>query len=161
LKADLPRFAGWWGHDKATRFKMGPEFSPMPTAEGWQVSNAPVFNMAVHRVSLEQFGRAGMGRLRAKAVQLTGYAEALINAINTKHRVRLEIITPSDPEQRGCQLSIFAHGMGKDLFDKLTAQGISLDWREPNVIRMAPVPMYNSFEDVWRFGEALESQMNG
>ena len=159
LKADLPRFAGWWGHDKTARFKMGPEFSPMPTAEGWQVSNAGVFNMAIHRVSLEQFGRAGMQRLRAKTVQLTGYAEAIINGLNAKHNVRLEIITPSDPEQRGCQLSIFAHGMGKDLFDKLTAQGISLDWREPNVIRMAPVPMYNSFEDVWRFGEALGSQI--
>lgn len=159
LKADLPRFAGWWGHDKTTRFQMSSEFSPMHTAEGWQVSNAGVFNMAIHRVSLEQFGRAGMPRLRAKAVQLTGYAEAIINDINKKHNIRLEIITPSDPEQRGSQLSIFAHGMGKDLFDKLTAQGISLDWREPNVIRMAPVPMYNSFEDVWRFGEALETQI--
>ncbi|MBK9597640.1 MAG: kynureninase [Flavobacteriales bacterium] len=167
LKADLPRFAGWWGHDKNTRFQMGPEFSPMPTAEGWQVSNAAVFNMAIHRVSLEQFGRAGMQRLRAKALLLTGYAEAIIQGINKMHNVQLEIITPSDPEQRGCQLSIFAHGMGKDLFDKLTAQGISLDWREPNasaplsagVIRIAPVPMYNSFEDVWRFGEALGSLM--
>ena len=159
LKAELPRFAGWWGHDKSTRFQMGPEFSPMPTAEGWQVSNAAVFNMAIHRVSLEQFGRAGMQRLRAKALQLTGYAEALINGINKKHNVNLEIITPSDPEQRGCQLSIFAHGMGKDLFDKLTAQGISLDWREPNVIRMAPVPMYNSFEDVFHFGEAINASL--
>lgn len=156
LKADLPRLAGWWGHDKNTRFRMGPEFQAMPTAEGWQVSNAPVFNMAIHRVSLEQFGRAGMERLRAKSVALTGYAEALIQAVNAKHGVRLEVITPADPAQRGCQLSIFAHGMGKELFDRLTAQGIFLDWREPNVIRMAPVPMYNSFEDVWRFGEALD-----
>lgn len=159
LKSDLPRFAGWWGHDKTTRFRMRSEFSPMPTAEGWQVSNAPVFNMAIHRVSLEQFRHAGMDRLRAKSLLLSGYAEAIINSINAKHNVDLEIITPSDPAQRGCQLSIFAHGMGKDLFDKLTAQGIFLDWREPNVIRMAAVPMYNSFEDVFRFGEALESQM--
>ena len=93
-------------------------------------------------------------------MQLTSYAEAIIEGVNKKHNVKLEVITPSDPEQRGCQLSIFAHGMGKDLFDKLTAQGISLDWREPNVIRMAPVPMYNSFEDVFRFGEALNASLS-
>lgn len=159
LTSDLPRFAGWWGHDKATRFKMTSEFSPMPTAEAWQVSNAPVFSMAIHRVALELFQRAGIDRLRAKSVLLTGYAESIIHALNAKHNIHLEIITPNDPSQRGCQLSILAHGMGKDLFNKLTAQGISTDWREPNVIRMAPVPMYNSFEDVWRFGEALGSQM--
>ncbi|MBS1583711.1 MAG: kynureninase [Bacteroidetes bacterium] len=157
LKADLPRFAGWWGHDKATRFRMAPEFSPMPTAEGWQVSNAPVLPMAVHRVALEQFDRAGIERLRAKSEQLTAYLEATVRHVGAKHDVRLEVITPSDTAQRGCQLSILAHGMGRGLFDQLTARGVFVDWREPNVIRMAPVPLYNSFEDVFRCGEILSA----
>lgn len=161
LRSDLPRFAGWWGHHKQTRFRMDPEFSPMPTAEGWQVSNAPVLNMVVHGVSLAQFTQAGMDRLRAKSMQLTGYAEAIINELNEKHNAKLEIITPKDPGQRGCQLSIFAQGRGKGLYDRLTERAVSVDWREPNVIRMAPVPMYNSFEDVFRFGGIMKECLGG
>lgn len=159
LNAELPRFAGWWGHDKKTRFQMNPEFSPMHTAEGWQVSNAPVLNMAVHGVALAQFAQAGMERLRAKSLQLTAYAEAIIDALNQTHDAKLEIITPRDPEQRGCQLSIVAHSRGKGLYNGLTENAVSVDWREPNVVRMAPVPMYNSFVDVWRFGKILETQI--
>lgn len=161
LKADLPRFAGWWGHDKATRFRMASEFSPMPTAEAWQVSNAPVLPMAVHRVALEIFDRAGMERLRAKSEQLTAYLESTIRRVNEQQDVRLEVITPGDTAQRGCQLSVLAHGMGRGLFDKLTERGVFVDWREPNVIRMAPVPLYNSFEDVFRFGEILAECVKG
>lgn len=161
LKADLPRFAGWWGHDKATRFRMASEFSPMPTAEAWQVSNAPVLPMAVHRVALEIFDRAGMERLRAKSEQLTAYLESVIRRVNEQQGVRLEVITPGDTAQRGCQLSVLAHGMGRGLFDKLTERGVFVDWREPNVIRMAPVPLYNSFEDVFRFGEILAECVKG
>jgi kynureninase len=151
----LPLFAGWWGHDKAERFKMERTFKPMPTAEAWQVSNAPVFSMAVHRVALEQFDRAGIANLRAKSEALTAYLAFVIAEVAKATHTNLEIITPSDPTQRGAQLSILAHGHGKGLFDELTRLGVVADWREPNVIRVAPVPMYNSFEDVWRFGQIL------
>jgi kynureninase len=161
VTGNLPRFAGWWGHDKKTRFQMGPEFSPMPTAEGWQVSNAPVLNMAIHHLSLTQFVTARMDRLREKSLVLTGYTEAVIKEVGAKHGVNLEIITPADPAQRGCQLSVIAHGKGKLLYDRLTQEYVSVDWRAPNVIRLAPVPMYNSFEDVYRFGKALEKCLSG
>lgn len=157
----LPLFAGWWGHDKKDRFKMEPVFKPMPTAEAWQVSNAPVLSMAVHRVALEQFDRAGMDRLQAKREQLTGYLEFIIQEIAKATNTNLEIITPRDPDQRGAQLSVLAHGKGKSLFDAMTERGVIADWREPNVIRMAPVPMYNSFEDVFRFGEILTECLGG
>ncbi|MBP6311598.1 MAG: kynureninase [Flavobacteriales bacterium] len=151
----LPMFAGWWGHDKKDRFKMEPVFKPIPTAEAWQVSNAPVLSMAVHRVALEQFDRAGMSGLRAKSEQLTTYLAFIIGEVAKATNTKLEIITPSDPKQRGAQLSVLAHGKGKSLFDDLTEGGVIADWREPNVIRMAPVPLYNSFEDVYRFGKIL------
>lgn len=151
----LPLFAGWWGHDKAERFKMERTFKPMPTAEAWQVSNAPVFSMAVHRVALEQFDRAGIANLRAKSEGLTAYLEFVIAEVARATNTHLEVITPSDPRQRGAQLSILAHGHGRSLFDELTRRGVVADWREPNVIRVAPVPMYNSYEDVWRFGDVL------
>ena len=157
----LPLFAGWWGHDKKDRFKMEPVFKPMPTAEAWQVSNAPVLSMAVHRVALEQFDRAGMDRLQAKREQLTGYLEFIIQEIAKATNTNLEIITPRDPDQRGAQLSVLAHGKGKSLFDAMTERGVIADWREPNVIRMAPVPMYNSFQDVFRFGEILTECLGG
>ena len=159
LGKDLPLFAGWWGHDKAERFKMERTFRPMPTAEAWQVSNAPVFSMAVHRVALEQFDRAGISRLRAKSEQLTGYLAFIIAEVAKATDTDLEVITPNDPAQRGCQLSILAHGHGKALFNRLTERGVVADWREPNVIRVAPVPMYNSFEDVHRFGEILKAAL--
>ncbi len=155
LGKDLPLFAGWWGHDKSERFKMERTFKPMPTAEAWQVSNAPVFSMAVHRVALEQFDRAGIANLRAKSEHLTAYLAFIIAEVAKATGSNLEVITPTDPAQRGCQLSILAHGHGKALFNRITEHGVIADWREPNVIRVAPVPLYNSFEDVYRFGGIL------
>ncbi|HYG53050.1 MAG TPA: kynureninase [Flavobacteriales bacterium] len=155
---ELPRFAGWWGHDKDTRFKMEKGFKPMPTVEAWQVSNAPVLSMAAHLAALAIFDEAGMENLVGKSKQLTGYLEFVIEEINHQKfagKKVLEIITPA--ANRGCQLSVVAHGYGKDLFTKLIANGVIADWREPNVIRMAPVPLYNSFEDVYRFGKILQT----
>ena len=157
---ELPRFAGWWGYEKETRFEMKKGFKPMASAEAWQLSNAPIFSMAAHKVSLDLFNEAGMENLRAKSERLTAYLEFIINDISSRHEgTEFEIITPPDPKQRGSQLSILAHGQGKALFDKLTEGGVVADWREPNVIRVAPVPMYNSFEDVYRFGQILESSL--
>lgn len=155
-KPEIIRFAGWWGHDKATRFKMEKGFIPMPTAEAWQLSNAPVLSMAAHKASVDIFEEAGMDALVSKAEKLTGYLEYIVDEINKTLDEKLEIITPRDKKQRGCQLSIVAHGRGKELFNTLTKEGVISDWREPNVIRCAPVPLYNSFEDVFRFGEILK-----
>ncbi|MFT3884994.1 MAG: kynureninase [Flavobacteriales bacterium] len=156
-RAALPRFAGWWGHDKDERFRMEPVFKPMASAEAWQLSNAPVLSMAVHRAALDLFDRAGMSALRAKSEQLTACLEQVVDHVAQASGARLEIITPRDPAQRGCQLSILAHGLGKGLFEQLTANGVVVDWREPNVMRMAPAPLYNSFTDVFRFGEVLRT----
>lgn len=152
---DLPMFAGWWGHDKKTRFLMDKTFVPMPTAERWQLSNAPVFSMAACRASLEIFEEAGMDALVEKSKVLTAYLEFIIEEVNKQKKNVLQIITPK--ENRGCQISIVAHGYGKPLYTKLIESGVIPDWREPNVIRCAPVPLYNSFEDVFRFGEILKS----
>lgn len=155
-KPELPRFAGWWGYDKKTRFAMEAGFKPIPGAEGWQMSNAPVFNMAAHRASLDLFKAAGMTKLRHKSESLTDYLAFVINEVSRANaNAEFEIITPENHSERGCQLSILAHGQGKALFDKLTESGVIVDWREPNVIRMAPVPLYNSYEDVYRFGQLL------
>lgn len=157
---DLIRFAGWWGHDKNVRFKMEKGFKAIPSAEGWQLSNAPVFQMAVHRASLDLFDKVGMQALREKSLNLTGYLEFIIQHISQNNtNVNFEIITPKNTNERGAQLSILCHGQGKALFDKLTQNGVIADWREPNVIRIAPVPMYNNFEDVYRFGKILESAL--
>jgi kynureninase len=155
---ELPRFAGWWGYDKETRFLMKPGFVPMKGAEGWQLSNAPVFGMAAHLASLDIFDEVGMSALRKKSELLTGYLEFIINDITARHgeNVSFEIITPKDKEKRGCQLSMLVHGQGKSLFEYISDKGVVADWREPNVIRMAPVPLYNSFEDIYRFGQLLE-----
>lgn len=153
--ADIPRFEGWWGHDKARRFLMEPDFQPIPTAEAWQLSNAPVLNMAVHAVALDLFLEAGIGALRERGDRLTAYLEAAIHDIAHRTGAELEIITPADPAQRGCQISLLAHGFGKQLFDDLSAAGVVADWREPNAIRMAPVPLYNSFSDLARFHAIL------
>lgn len=155
---ELPRFAGWWGYDKETRFLMKPGFVPMKGAEGWQLSNAPVFGMAAHLASLDIFDEVGMPALRKKSELLTGYLEFIINDITARHgdKVSFEIITPKDKEKRGCQLSILVHGQGKSLFEYISDKGVVADWREPNVIRMAPVPLYNTFEDIYRFGQLLE-----
>lgn len=151
----LPQFAGWWGHDKNTRFLMDSTFVPMDTAERWQLSNAPILSMAACRASLAIFAEAGMEALIAKSQQLTSYLEYIIGEINKEKDNCLQIITPK--ENRGCQLSIVANGYGKPLYEKLIANGVIPDWREPNVIRCAPVPLYNSFEDIFRFGEILKS----
>ena len=152
-QAGLPLFAGWWGHDKATRFKMDKKFVPINSAEAWAVSNVPILAMAAHKAAVDIFDEAGMDALTEKSKKLTEYLEFVIKEAGDK----LEIITP---KERGCQLSIVAHGLGKALHDKLTAGGVFSDWREPNVIRCAPVPLYNSFEDVFRFGEILKTALS-
>jgi kynureninase len=149
---DLCRLAGWWGHDKESRFQMGPEFRPMAGAEGWQISNPPILQMAALRASLEIFDEVGMSALREKSERLTGYLESLVNDIGDE---RISIITPSDRAQRGCQLSIKLHDNDKSVHDRLVARGVSADWREPGVIRVAPAPLYNSFSDVFHFAEIL------
>ncbi|MFT5858229.1 MAG: kynureninase [Flavobacteriaceae bacterium] len=158
---DLPRFAGWWGYDKDTRFEMKPGFKPMSGAEGWQLSNAPVLGMAAHLASLDIFNEAGMEKIGAKRDSITAFLEAVIDDVSERNseRTKLEIITPRDPEKRGAQLSILAHGQGKGLFDALTKCGVIADWREPNVIRIAPAPLYNSYEDCFRFGKYLEESI--
>jgi kynureninase len=157
----LPRFAGWWGYDKETRFEMKPGFVPMKGAEGWQLSNAPVLGMAAHLASLEIFDEVGMDALCEKRDQLTAYLEYIIDDISDRKKedCTLEIITPRDQSKRGAQISILAHGQGKALFDAMTKEGVVADWREPNVIRVAPVPLYNSYEDVYRFGQILENSI--
>jgi kynureninase len=154
-QAALPRFAGWWGHDQATRFRMGPQFSPTPGADGWQLSNPPILALAPLRVSLEIFHRAGIDKLRSKSVALTGYFE---NLIQTQLSGVLETVTPREPERRGCQLSLRVRGprdAGRSLFAHLTENGIIVDWREPDVIRAAPTPLYNRYIDCLRFVEAV------
>ncbi len=151
---ELPRFAGWWGHDKETRFQMGPNFKPIPGAEGWQLSNPPILQMAALRASLEIFEEAGMKALTAKSRKLTGYLEFLLSEI---HDERISIITPADPNERGCQLSICVKDADKSLFQRITDSGVIADWREPDVIRVAPVPLYNSFKDVLSFVVILKN----
>jgi kynureninase len=157
-KPELPRFAGWWGYNKEERFEMKPGFVPMPGAEGWQLSNAPILGMAAHLAALEVFEDAGMERIGAKRDLMTSFLEFVIEDVSerNKERCTFEIITPKDQNKRGAQLSILVHGQGKSLFDALTELGVISDWREPNVIRVAPMPLYNSFEDCFYFGQLLE-----
>ena len=154
---DRPRFAGWWGHDQTTRFKMGPDFSPTPGADGWQLSNPPILALAPLRVSLEIFHRAGLARLREKSIALTGYLDALIR----EHLAGfIEIATPRDPSCRGCQLSLRVKGpreSGRALFDYLSENGIIGDWREPDTIRIAPTPLYNRYLDCLNFVRAARN----
>ncbi len=155
---DIPRFEGWWGHDKSTRFKMPDEFIPMDTAEAWQLSNPPIFAMAPLLASLEIFHEAGITNLREKSVQLTNYLEFLIKV---KLESDIEIITPSTDFDRGCQLSLRMINPVENIMDKLHEIGIIADWREPDVIRIAPVPLYNSFEDCYEFVERLRKIFHG
>ena len=150
---DLNRFAGWWSHNKETRFKMRDEFDQLPGAEGWQLSNPPILSMAAIRASLDMFAEVGMEKLTKKSKHLTGYFEFLINELNNKD---IKIITPSNPEERGCQLSIQVKNADKKLHHQLTEAGVISDWREPDVIRCAPVPLYNSYQDVYELVEKLE-----
>lgn len=153
----LHRFAGWWGNDEKERFLMKKGFHPAYGAEGWQISNAPVLSMAAHKASLGIFDEAGMQALVEKRDKLTGFLAFVIGeAGRDSGGHTFEVITPHNPAERGCQISLLTDNNGRALFDKLTAEGIIADWREPNVIRVAPVPLYNSFEDVWHLGQALQ-----
>ncbi len=153
---DLPRFGGWWGHDKTTRFRMKSGFSPMEGAEGWQLSNVPILGMAAMKASLDVFAEAGMTALRAKSEKLTGYLEYTIDGLaDAFPDADISMITPRDPKSRGCQLSMDIAGRERRLFDDMVAAGVIADFREPCIIRMAPVPLYNSFEDVFRFGAVM------
>ena len=152
-KANLPRFAGWWGHNKEDRFKMPDKFNPIASAEGWQLSNPPILSLAAIRASLSIFDEVGMDKLVSKSKKLTDYLVFLLNSIETE---RIEIITP---KERGCQLSIRVKNGNKDLFDAITEKGVIADWREPDVIRIAPIPLYNSFQDVFKFYTILEEEL--
>ena len=155
--AELPRFNGWWGNQRASRFQMAPEFVPTPGAEGWQLSNPPILAMVPLRISLEMFRRAGMPQLREKSLRLTGYLDWLVRSQLSD---LLEIVTPAEPERRGAQLSIRVLGgreQGRALFDYLVDHGIIGDWREPDVIRISPAPMYNRFADCLAFAEAVRN----
>lgn len=155
----LPRFAGWWGYEKETRFQMEKGFKPIPTAEGWQLSNAPVLSMAAHKASLDIFEEAGMERLHEKRRQLAAYLHFILSEINNRTGSIINVITPAEEDRRGCQVSMLVPVRGRKLFDALTKKGVVADWREPDVIRIAPVPLYNSFEDVWKFGQVLSSEL--
>ena len=153
-RKDLPRFAGWWNHNKETRFNMRQPFDVMKGAEGWQLSNPPILSMAAIKASLDIFEKVGMDVLLKKSKKLTGFFEFLIHQIASD---TIKIITPAHPNERGCQLSLQVKNADKNLHKKLTENNIITDWREPDVIRCAPVPMYTSFEDVYHMVTILES----
>ena len=152
-KKDIPRFEGWWGTKKETRFLMKPEFEPMENADAWQLSNLPILSVAPYLASLEMFEEVGMNALITKRKKIVDYLEFILHDVDKETDGTFEIITPKD---RGCQLSVFLHGQGKPLFDFLMRNGVITDWREPNVIRLAPAPFYCSFEDMFRFGQILK-----
>ncbi len=152
-KDDIPRFEGWWGTKKETRFLMKPEFEAMANADAWQISNVPVLSVAPYLASLEMFDEVGMGALIEKRNKIVAYLEFVLREIDKEVSGTFEIITPED---RGCQLSVFVHGHGRSLFDYLMKNGVIADWREPNVIRLAPAPFYCSFEDMYHFGQILK-----
>lgn len=151
----LPRLAGWWGHDEQARFQMKKEFNPMPGADGWQLSNYPIISGAAHLASLDLFDKAGIKNLRKKSLLLTGFMEYLLKSIPDSDQL-FTIITPANADARGCQLSLLMKKAGKKVFEQITKAGVIADWREPDVIRVAPVPMYNSFEDVFQFVEVFK-----
>ena len=154
---ELNRFTGWWSHNKKTRFNMRGEFDQLPGAEGWQLSNPPILSMAAIKASLDMFQEVGIEKLTAKSKKLTGYFEFLLNDLGED---AIKIITPTNPDERGCQLSIQVKNANKTLHNKLTEAGVISDWREPDVIRCAPVPLYNSFEDVYQLVEKLKTILN-
>ena len=166
---ELPRLAGWWGHDEATRFKMGPDFSPSIGADGWQIANPPIFSAVPLRVSLDLFDRFGIAALREKSIKLTAYAQWWIEHLN--HRAAqsaassggppaITILTPSDPSRRGCQLSLTVAQDPRAFHSALNAAGVMCDFREPNVVRIAPTPLYNSYHDIYRFGHTLANHLH-
>jgi kynureninase len=152
----FPRMAGWWGHEKKDRFKMEKDFMAIPTAEGWQLSNAPVLSMAAHKASLDIFEEAGVENLYKKGRELGNYLMFIMDEINEDaHENIIEVITPRNEKEKGCQVSFLMHKKGKEIFEALKKHGVIADWREPNVIRVAPVPLYNRFEDIYSFGEII------
>ncbi len=155
-KKDIPRFEGWWGHNKERRFLMEPEFQPEPTADAWQISNAPILAMAPYLASLEMFDEVGMPALIEKRNKIVAYLEFVLHEIDKEVDSTFEIITPAEQENRGTQLSVFLHGEGKELFRYLMEEGVITDWREPNVIRLAPASFYCSYEDMFEFGQILK-----
>ena len=158
--SNLLRLAGWWGHNEKERFQMKKDFQPMPGVDGWQLSNFPVLPGAALLASLEIFQQAGIKNLHMKSIQLTGYLEYLLSEANFSGK-KFTILTPSEKSERGCQLSIYMNRNGKKVFNALTKAGVIADWREPGVIRVAPVPLYNTFEDVFRFAEIFKKALNG
>ena len=155
---DLPRFGGWWGHDKSTRFQMKSGFQPMVGAEGWQLSNVPVLGMSAMKASIDIFANVGMQALREKSEKLTGYLEFTIDELAAGFPdAEISLITPRNPDERGSQISIDIAGRERKLFDAMIAAGVIADFREPCIIRMAPVPLYNSFEDVFVFGKVMRN----
>ena len=154
---DLSRFGGWWGHNKERRFIMEPEYNPIVGADGWQISNLPILSLAPYLASVEMFDEVGMEKLIRKRNQLTAYLEFILHEIDKDiDGTEFEIITPENQEERACQLSVFLHGQGRSLFDYLMKNGVITDWREPNVIRLAPAPFYCSYEDMYDFGQILK-----
>lgn len=153
---EMPRFAGWWGHNKERRFKMEPKFDAALGAEGWQISNLPVISLAPYLASVEMFDEVGMDALIEKRDKITSYLEFVLSEIQKEVNGDFEVITPTNPSERACQLSVYLHGEGRNLFDYLMKKGVITDWREPNVIRLAPVPLYCSFEDMYEFGQVLK-----
>ena len=153
---DIPRFAGWWGHNKDRRFKMEPKFDPVQGADGWQISNLPILSLAPYLASVKMFDEVGMDALIAKRDVITSYLEFVLQQIDLEVESTFEVITPNNPSERASQLSVFLHGEGRQLFDYLMENGVVTDWREPNVIRLAPVPLYTSYEDIYEFGQILK-----
>ena len=160
-KNEIPRFAGWWGHNKERRFKMEPAFEPNDGANGWQISNLPVLTLAPYLASVEMFNEIGMEALIEKRDHITAYLEFILNEIGKEVDSTFEIITPQNPIERASQLSVFLHGEGRPLFDYLMQNGVITDWREPNVIRLAPVPLYCSYADMYEFGQILKKGIVG
>ncbi|MBC7525717.1 MAG: kynureninase [Flavobacterium sp.] len=152
----LPRFTGWWGNKRENRFQMEQNFDPIIGADGWQISNLPILSLAPYLASVELFAEVGMEKLIEKRNQITSYLEFILHEIDTEVNGHFEIITPSNQEERACQLSVFFHGEGRSLFEYLIKNGVVTDWREPNVIRFAPVPLYTSYEDIYNFGQILK-----
>jgi kynureninase len=154
---ELKRFAGWYGHNKERRFKMEPDFDPVNGADGWQISNLPILSLAPYLASVEMFAEVGMDKLITKRNLITAYLEFVLHEIdNELDGAEFEILTPSNQDERGCQLSVYLHGQGRELFERLMKNGVITDWREPNVIRLAPAPFYCSFEDMYEFGQVLK-----
>ncbi|TDR21039.1 kynureninase [Flavobacterium cheniae] len=157
---ELKRFAGWYGHNKERRFKMEPDFDPVHGADGWQISNLPILSLAPYLASVEMFAEVGMDKLIAKRNLITSYLEFVLHEIDKElEGADFEILTPANQEERGCQLSVYLHGQGRELFERLMKNGVITDWREPNVIRLAPAPFYCSFEDMYEFGQVLKQSI--